>query len=287
MVQLCPDDVRTREVLTWQGVHLIHFRNSTCSQKVRIFLNLKGIQWHSHPLNLLRQENYQPWFLGINPRGLVPVLIHDGQIHIESNDILTHIEACFTTPVLIPPEHAAVIRTGLAAEDRLHLDIRALTMRFLTPKSVALKRPDLLRRYAQHTGTIAGAPDPHKAVEVEFWRNFAARGITDDQVCCAVENFREAYTEFDRQLQSGEFLCGNKVSVLDIAWFIYTHRLTAAGYPFAELHPQVHHWYRGLLAQAAFAREVSLPGAVGLALSVFQLGQKLRGRSLAHLAGFG
>ena len=26
---------------------------------------------------------FQPWFLGINPRGLVPVLVDDGAVHIE------------------------------------------------------------------------------------------------------------------------------------------------------------------------------------------------------------
>ena len=91
-----------REVLAWQGVHLLHFRGSSCSQKTRIFLNLKGIDWVSHHVDLARQANYEPWFLGINPRGLVPVLVHDGVVHIESNDILAHQEEAFPAPSLIP-----------------------------------------------------------------------------------------------------------------------------------------------------------------------------------------
>ena len=90
MVQLADADIQTREVLDWQGVHLFHFASSSCSQKTRIFLNLKGIEWESHPVDLMRQQNYTPWFLGINPRGLVPVLVHDGVVHIESNDILMY-----------------------------------------------------------------------------------------------------------------------------------------------------------------------------------------------------
>ena len=43
MVQLLDSDIKTREVLDWKGVHLIHYMGSSCSQKVRIFLNLKGI----------------------------------------------------------------------------------------------------------------------------------------------------------------------------------------------------------------------------------------------------
>src|SRR5436190_16062106 len=78
MVQLVESDIKTREVLDWKGVHVLHFMGSSCSQKLRVFLNLKGIPWESHHVDLIANENFRPWFLGINPRGLVPVLVHDG-----------------------------------------------------------------------------------------------------------------------------------------------------------------------------------------------------------------
>ena len=98
MVQLADGDIRTREVLGWKGVHVLHFAGSSCSQKLRIFLNLKGVPWQSHPIDLPRNENFQPWFLGINPRGLVPVLVDDGAVHIESNDIIQYLERNFQRP---------------------------------------------------------------------------------------------------------------------------------------------------------------------------------------------
>ena len=54
MVQLADGDIKTREVLGWKGVHVLHFMGSSCSQKLRIFLNLKGIPWQSHPIDLAR-----------------------------------------------------------------------------------------------------------------------------------------------------------------------------------------------------------------------------------------
>ena len=93
MVQLLDSDIRTREVLDWKGVHVLHFMGSSCSQKLRVFLNLKGIPWESHHVDLMANENFRPWFLGINPRGLVPVLVHDGAVHIESNDIVAYLDA--------------------------------------------------------------------------------------------------------------------------------------------------------------------------------------------------
>ncbi len=98
MVQLLDNDIKTREVLDWKGVHVLHFMGSSCSQKLRIFLNLKGIKWESHLVDLFSNENFQPWFLGINPRGLVPVLVHNGAVHIESNDIIQYLEERFPAP---------------------------------------------------------------------------------------------------------------------------------------------------------------------------------------------
>jgi len=105
MVQLVDGDIKTREVLDWKGVHVLHFMGSSCSQKLRIFLNLKGIEWQSHIVDLFTNENFRPWFLGINPRGLVPVLVHDGAVHIESNDIIAYLEKTFPTPKLVPAGH--------------------------------------------------------------------------------------------------------------------------------------------------------------------------------------
>ena len=102
MVQLIDSDIKTREVLDWKGVHVLHFMGSSCSQKLRVFLNLKGIPWESHHVDLIANENFRPWFLGINPRGLVPVLVHDGTVHIESNDIIAYLEKTFPQPPLVP-----------------------------------------------------------------------------------------------------------------------------------------------------------------------------------------
>ena len=48
-------DIKTKEVLSWKGIHLLHFKGSACSQKLRIFLNIKNIDWHSHEINLIKQ----------------------------------------------------------------------------------------------------------------------------------------------------------------------------------------------------------------------------------------
>lgn len=286
MVQLLDQDIKTREVLDWEGVHLLHFSGSSCSQKTRIFLNLKGIDWVSHPVDLVKQENYTPWFLGINPRGLVPVLIHDGEVHIESNDILEYLDRTFEARKLIPDDLREEILGGLKEEDNLHLDLRALTMRFVVPKKIAQKKPQSLTTYETDPGTIEGAADPQKRAELDFWQSYADRGITDEQARASAQKFKAAYDEFEDRLNQARYLAGQDLTLLDVAWFIYTHRLTLAGYPFARLHPKIHAWYTDLANREAFAKEVQAPAILKLITATLHAAQAVSGRTLTRVAGF-
>jgi glutathione S-transferase len=80
---------------------------------------------------LAKQENNSDWFIGINPPGLVPVLVTNGEVHIESNDILRHLERTYPSPVLIPQDKSKEIDHLLSQEDGLHLALRTLSFRFV------------------------------------------------------------------------------------------------------------------------------------------------------------
>jgi glutathione S-transferase len=240
MVQLIDSDIKTREVLNWRGVHVLHFSGSSCSQKLRIFLNLKDIPWESHPIDLAANENFRPWFLGINPRGLVPVLVHDGAVHIESNDIIQYLEQTFPAPKLIPAGHETEVAALLRHEDDLHLDLRTLSFRFVFAPPGPPKSADALASYAANgSGTVQGVADREKATQIAFWERDAQEGITDDAARASAQKFRKEFDKLERQLATRPYLMGETLSVLDIAWFIYAFRLSLAGYPFARLHPQI------------------------------------------------
>jgi glutathione S-transferase len=257
MVQLADSDIKTREVLGWKGVHVLHFAGSSCSQKLRIFLNLKGIEWESHLVDLSSNANFTPWFLGINPRGLVPVLVHDGAVHIESNDIIQHLEKTFPTPKLIPAGHENEVAALLKHEDDLHLDLRTLSFRFVFAPPGPPKSVEALQNYAANgTGTVQGLKDHEKQVQIEFWERAAKEGFTDQAAKASAEKFRKEFDALDKRLAASPCLMGDALSVLDIAWFIYAYRLSLAGYPFARLHPHVNAWKEKLLARPEFAKEI-------------------------------
>ncbi|MEO0465826.1 MAG: glutathione S-transferase family protein [Pseudomonadota bacterium] len=287
MVKLLDSDIRTREVLDWTGVHLLHFMGSSCSQKTRIFLNLKGIDWTSRHVDVPAHENYGDWYMGINPRGLVPVLVHDGQVIIESNDILEHLEAAFPDPKLIPAGKEKLVHELLAHEDDLHLDLRALSMRYVFGPGAGQRDEAVLNQYENAgSGTVAGERDPHKEVELKFFKDLASNGgVSDEQVRGAAGRFKAAFTELDTRLASGAFLLGEALSVLDIAWYIYAVRLSDAGYPIHAEHPRLGAWFDRLNVRPEFAREVQAPPPFVERRKAFQAEQSARGESLVQIAG--
>jgi glutathione S-transferase len=287
MVQLVDSDIKTREALGWKGVHVLHYSGSSCSQKLRIFLNLKGIAWESHLVDLPTNENFAPWFLGINPRGLVPVLVHNGVVHIESNDIITYLEKTFPEPRLIPAGHENEVGALLRHEDDLHLDFRTLSFRFVFDRPGPPKSAPALASYAANgTGTVQGLQDREKAVQIEFWQRAACDGFTDQAARISAQKFRAEFEALDRRLAGQPYLMGDALSVLDIAWFIYANRLTLGGYPMARSHPRVAAWLGKLVAQPEFAKEVAMPPEVMARLQATRRNQEAAGKTLELVAGF-
>ena len=285
MVQLVDGDIKTREVLGWKGVHVLHFMGSSCSQKLRVYLNLKNIPWVSHPVDLPNNENMQPWFLGINPRGLVPVLVHDGAVHIESNDIIQYLERKFPSPRLIPAGHENEVAALLRHEDDLHLDLRTLSFRFVFAPPGPPKPAAALESYSKNgTGTVQGAKDREKRVQIEFWQRAAKEGFTDERARASALRFRAEFDKLDRTLTQQPYLMDAELSVLDIAWLIYEHRLSLAGYPFARLHPRVHAWAEKLRAMPEFAKEIGQLRHSAAQLDAVRHGQA--GQTLEAVAGF-
>ena len=63
-------------------LELYHSVNSVCAQKVRIVFAEKSLQWQEH-LMTLAGDQYDPGYLKLNPNGVVPTLIHDGNVIVD------------------------------------------------------------------------------------------------------------------------------------------------------------------------------------------------------------
>jgi len=265
MVKLAREDIRTEEVLDWKGVHLIHFMGSSCSQKTRISLTEMGVDWEGHHCDIGANENFTPWFMGINPRGLVPILVHDGDVHIESNDIIEYVDWTLGDGTLFPsdPAERAEMDALMKYEDDLHLCVRALTFRYFMPVE-KMRKPDAAVDVYEAEGadTVGGQTDGRKAIEVKFWRDMNANGgITDAQIIEAVDEFMTAFGKLEERLEKHEWLMASGFTAADIAWWITVYRIAKMGFPLDRF-PKLQAWHDKLLAREHFAKEVALPPPV-------------------------
>ena len=83
-------------------IELWNYYRSGTSHRVRIALNLKGIEWTYRPLNLLKSEHKSAQYLHINPQGLAPTMLVDGVPLTQSPAILEYIEEMWPHPPLLP-----------------------------------------------------------------------------------------------------------------------------------------------------------------------------------------
>lgn len=214
-------------------------------------------KWVSHPINLIKQANSTPWYLGINPRGVVPVLVHDGVVHVESNDIITYLNTTFSKPgnsyfFDTSSTAAAEAQQLLDLEESLHMDLRLLTIEF---GPLSLKSKDSIDAQEKN-----GNFDAKRAHEVEWWREKAENGISDSETCAAAKNFSTAFNKLDQRLAEQPWIMGDKISIIDISWFPNVQRLINMGYPMSR-HKNLSAYYQRLISRPSFKAELSQPGS--------------------------
>ena len=95
---------------------LYNFFRSGTSHRLRIALNLKGLSYDYVAVDLRNEEHLGAAFKAINPQGLVPALVVDDLVLVQSPAIIEWLEERYPTPALLPadPEKRARVR-ALAA----------------------------------------------------------------------------------------------------------------------------------------------------------------------------
>ncbi len=238
------------EVLGYKGVHLYHSGISNCSMRVRMTLEEKGLDWTSHHLNILIKEHITPEYFGINPNGLVPTLVHDGQVIIESDDIIDYLDDTFAEPPLKPAD----------ADDReaMYYWLHRATSIHLE----AVKPYIYAKRVGKRMAHSSEEDENYKKLQtnpdlLEFHRKSTQEGFSDEDIAAAAKVLEECFNDMEKQLDGQDWLAGDAFSLADIAWVPLHFTLEKlAGYSFAN-YPNISDWSKRLAARGSYEQGIN------------------------------
>lgn len=97
-------------------IRLHDFWRSSAAYRVRIALNLKGLDYESVQTNLPNGAHKAPDYLAKNPQGLVPMLEIDGLHLTQSLAIMDYLDAHTPEPAFVPHDPAARSRVLAIAQ---------------------------------------------------------------------------------------------------------------------------------------------------------------------------
>jgi glutathione S-transferase len=233
------------------GLTLYHHGSSVCAAKVRLALEEKGLAWTGRYVDILAGEQFRPEFLAINPKAVVPVLIHDGAVIPESTVICEYLEDAFPARPLYPAAplaRAAVRLWTKAVDEELHPACSALTY-------VVSHRHTILRN---------GAATFEDFLKKGAAEGLAARKIKWDWVQHGLEapGAKEKIGLYDRYLhrmedalKGDEWLVGGELSMADVAMAPYVNRLAVLSMQGLWEHgrlPRVEDWFERIRQRPAF-----------------------------------
>ncbi len=204
---------------------LYHFDRSSAARKVRIALAEKKLEWQSRVIDtsVSAREHLQADYLKLNPRGVVPTLVHDGKVIRESQVILEYLEDAFPEPSLRPidPHARAMMRlwTKRADED-MHRQARSLAVSIYMGEMFSKAGEEAVTAYYD------AMPDSTRRENDRVDRE---HGLESPLLGKAVAYFKETFSEMDANLRNSEWLVGDEFSLADISMGVYVTRLAGLG----------------------------------------------------------
>ena len=161
---------------------LYDYWRSSAAYRVRIALNLKGVDYEQRPINLAAGEQKAADYRAVNPQGLVPLLEIDGQRITQSLAIIVYLDQTIADPPLMPRDPA----------EGAHVRAMAMTI------ACDIHPLNNLRVLKYLKGTLGVAED----AKDEWYRHWVVEGFTALEAMAAP--------------RAGDFLFGDEPSIADI-----------------------------------------------------------------------
>lgn len=234
-------------------IELYHANMSVCSQKVRLVLAEKQLPWTGHHLDLRggSGDQFKPAYLRLNPRAVVPTLVHDGRVIRESTLINEYIDETWPDPPLqrSDPYQRYLVRLWTKVpDDGLHTACADITYVSSIRDMMRKSTPEQIK------AQLSGSPDPQKRQRL---RQAMEMGVAAPTVGYALAFYDQTLREMEAALGGAAWLAGETYSLADAALTPYIARLEMLGMATMwAARPQVARWLERVQARDNYAAAV-------------------------------
>jgi glutathione S-transferase len=233
---------------------LYHFGNSVCSAKVRVALCEKSLSWEDVHVDIMAGKQFEPAYLKLNPKAVVPTLVHKDIAVTESTLIVEYLDDAFPDPAFRPsdPAELALARQfPKLCDEGLHQGTAVLT-------GAAMFVDRLRARSAEDASAFL-----RRIVDLERRDRQTAlyeRGLEAPHVYRGVVAFEKAFAKIDKVLSDGRtWLAGEQFSIAEINLCPYVARLEYLGLLkiWTRHCKHIEPWYLRMTQRRSFQQEVA------------------------------
>lgn len=228
-------------------LELYHNDMSSCAQKVRTALAEKGLEWTGHHLDLRAGDTLTPDYLKLNPNGVVPTLIDDDLVLIESTVINEYIDDAYPDHPLRPADPRARAQMRLwtkKLDEGLHIHTATISA------AIAFRHQQIDRPPEELASILAAMPDPAKR---ERRKDLIENGIHSKLFPDAIRAWDKTMADMEDALGSSTWLAGEDFSLADIAYSPYLTRwehLQLVG--LVDKRPRLQDWFARIRARDSY-----------------------------------
>ena len=231
---------------------LYHNALSTCSQKVRLVLAHKNIEFESREVDLIGGGQHDPDYVKLNPNHVVPTVVHDGAVLIESTLINEYLDDAFPE---VPMRSADPVQRHAGRmwmkqlDQKVHAATGVVTFA-IGPRNMLLQQPEDVRE-----ANINAIPDPARRAAR---RSVIENGVKAPEFAGALGAMVELLTQMNDALEPGGWIAGDAFGLADAGLLPYVLRLDhVAMTPLIEARPNLADWYARVQALPAYEPAVA------------------------------
>ena len=223
---------------------------STCSQKARICLHEKGLEFEEIRMDLGKaKDQLKPEYLRLNPNGVVPTLVDGDDVVTDSSVICEYLDEKYPEPRLSPDNVAQ--RAKMRAWMRYLEEVPTAAVR------VPSYNMGFVTRFAGLDDEQFRAQQSDiRPLRKHFYRRMTRHGFKPADVEAAVEQIDSTCARMEKALEAGPWLMGQQYTIADIVVTPSIDRMADLGYAsiWQEKYPRMTAWYDRIRSRPAFQK---------------------------------